>query len=335
MTTATAIAASNIALVKYWGKRDSNLNLPATGSVSMTLSSFRTRTCVTCLPSADHDDISLDHRPATAKEFSRLSSFLDLVRQKAQQNTRFKVETENNFPTASGLASSASGFAALAGAASRAAGLSLSSEELAALARQGSGSAARSVLGGWVELIAGNDAQGQDFAVRQILEPDAWDLRLVVACTDRSPKKLGSTEAMERTRRSSAYYGAWIETHDADRKEAVEAIEARNFQRLGEITERSCFKMHAVALAAEPAILYWKPATLSVLETVWQYRADGMAGYVTMDAGPHVKVLCEAEKAERFRKNLETVEGVSAVFVERPGRGLTYEIDDRQENKSS
>ena len=330
MTTAITIAASNIALVKYWGKRDAALNLPSTGSVSMTLSSLCTRTQVHRLSSEDRDRIRLDGRPATPREYKRISSFLDLVREMAQIRCGFDVETRNSFPTASGLASSASGFAALAGASSKAAGLAPSPAELAILARRGSGSAARSLFGGWVDLNAGCDKQGRDFAVRQILEPEAWDMRLVVACTDPSPKKIGSTEAMERTRKSSAYYGAWIETHDVDRHAAVEAIQARDFHRLGEVAERSCFKMHAVALAAEPAILYWKPATLAALETIWRCRADGVPGYVTMDAGPHVKVLCEAETAGIFKEKLEGLDGVAEVFVERPGRGLHYEDDGRK-----
>ncbi len=216
--TARARAGTNIALVKYWGKRDAALNLPATGSLSLTLAELGTTTEVRFLESAgaapgDHllgDSVSIDGRPAEAAFATRVSRFLDWCGPRAGLRAPAEVSTVNTVPTAAGLASSASGFAALALAASRAAGLELSPAELSALARQGSGSAARSIFGGFVEMAAGTRADGSDAVAHPLPEAADWPLRLVVALTATGPKAIGSTAAMDRTAATSPYYAAWL-----------------------------------------------------------------------------------------------------------------------------
>jgi diphosphomevalonate decarboxylase len=316
----TAVAGTNIALVKYWGKRDAALNLPATGSLSLTLDRLGTRTTVTFEGGAA-DRVTLDGAEADPAFAARVSAFLDRVRARAGIEARARVTTENSVPTAAGLASSASGFAALAVAATRAAGLSLAPPELSALARIGSGSAARSIFGGFVEMARGERADGADAVAHPLPEAESWAVRLVVGMTARGPKAIGSTAAMERTARTSPYYEAWVRGVDGDLAAARAAIAARDLEALGVVAERSAMRMHASALAAEPAILYWAPATIAAIQAVRALRAGGTAAFFTIDAGPHVKVLCGAADADAVAAALGAVPGVSQTLVAAPGPG--------------
>jgi diphosphomevalonate decarboxylase len=317
----TARAGTNIAFVKYWGKRDKVLNLPATGSLSLTLAELGSETRVRFGAGEPdgRDRVLLDGAPADERFTARVRGFLDLVRARAGVRLPAEVSTSNSVPTAGGLASSASGFAALTLAASRAAGLQLSPVELSVLARRGSGSAARSIFGGFVEMAPGTSLDGSDAHAEQLLGPEAWDVRLVVALTTRAQKPLGSTAAMERTAATSPYYASWVESTARDLPEARAAVGARNLARLGAIAERSALRMHACALSAEPAIIYWNPTTLAVMRAVLDLRATGTAAYFTIDAGPHVKVLCSEADAGGIATALGQIAGVEGTIVAAPG----------------
>ena len=316
----TAQAGTNIALVKYWGKRDAALNLPAAGSLSLTLRELGTRTSVRFAGDVGPEDrVRLNGQPADPRAHARVSTFLDLVRERANITTRAEVVTENSVPTAAGLASSASGFAALALAATQAAGLTLGAAELSALARRGSGSAARSIFGGFAEMHAGIRDDGADAFATPIPEGDAWPLHLVIAVTTEAAKAIGSTEAMDRTARTSPYYRAWIDSVDGDLRDARDAIATRNLNQLGAVAERSAMRMHASALAADPAILYWSAATIAAMETVRQLRSRSVNAYVTIDAGPHVKVLCEPASVTTVETALSATPGVLRTIVGSPG----------------
>ncbi len=281
-----ATAHSNIALVKYWGKRDHGANLPAAGSFSATLGDLTTTTSVEPIE-GDADRVTLDGEEDTS---GRLSRFLDLLRDRADRRTALHVETSNDFPTAAGLASSASGFAALTLAATRALGLELDERELTRLARRGSGSAARSLHGGWVEVVPTDDA----YAVR-VAEAGHWDLRCVVFLTAEGSKKVGSTDGMNHTVATSNYFDAWVDSVPADIEAAKQAVLARDLERLATVAERSCLRMHASALAADPGVLYWNGATVELIHRVREARSSGLPAFFTIDAGPHVKVFCPAD----------------------------------------
>jgi diphosphomevalonate decarboxylase len=319
----TARAGTNIAFVKYWGKRDKVLNLPATGSLSLTLAELGSETRVRFAADAGEPDgrdrVLLDGAPADDRFAGRVRGFLDLVRAQAGVRLPAEVATSNTVPTAGGLASSASGFAALALAASRAAGLNLPPALLSVLARRGSGSAARSIFGGFVEMAPGSSLDGSDAHAEQLLGPQAWDVRLVVALTTRAQKPLGSTAAMERTAETSPYYPAWVESTVRELPEARAAVAARDLARLGAIAERSAMRMHACALSAEPAIIYWNPTTLAAIQAVLALRAGGTPAYFTIDAGPHVKVLVNSEAAPAVAAALAKVPGVQNTIVAAPG----------------
>ena len=223
-------------------------------------------------------------------------------------------------PRGIGLASSAAAFAALALAASRAAGLALDPSGLSALARRGSGSAARSIFGGFVEWHRGERADGVDSFAEPLAPVDHWDLRTIVAITSTAPKAVSSRDGMLRTA-ASPFYPAWVAGAEADLAEARAAIRARDLEALGLVAEHSALKMHAAALAARPPLVYWRAATVECMHRVWALRTDGVAAFFTIDAGPQVKVLCAPEDAARVAAVLESVPGVERILECGPGRG--------------
>ncbi len=321
MSTARARALANLALVKYFGKRDLALNLPAAGSLSLTLEPLATTTEIEFSSRFKKDEISLNGVPANGPFAERVSRFLDIVRSIASSKEHARVVTENAFPTAAGLASSASGFAALAVAATRALDLTLTSDELSTLARRGSGSAARSIPGGIAVWQAGELPDGTDSFARSIAEPEAWDLRVVVGVTDPGPKAIGSTHAMEKTRLTSPYYDQWISSARADLEDAIRAVHKRDFPLLGEITERSALAMHAAALAARPGIVFWNGATVDAFHCIRNLRNDGTEVYFTCDAGPQPKALCTADAEDTVVAALDKLAGITKIILCRLGAG--------------
>jgi diphosphomevalonate decarboxylase len=313
--SATATACANIALVKYWGKRDPGLNLPAAGSLSLTLGALTTTTTVTFDPALAADAFVLN---GDATDPAAVTAFLDLVRAQAGVATRARVDSRNAFPTASGLASSASGFAALALAATRAAGLALDARALSILARRGSGSAARSIHGGLVRMHAGTRADGADAFAAPLAAPAGFveRLRMVIAVVGGGARKAhASRDAMAHCAATSPLYPGWLASVPGDLAAAEAAIAAGDLARLGEVTEASALAMHAAAIASRPAILYWQPPTLAALAAVQALRADGIPAWATMDAGPHVKVLTDAANVDRVAAAIGAVDGVTQRFV--------------------
>ena len=322
--TATARACANIALVKYWGKRDAARNLPAAGSLSLTLGALVTETTVSFEPALASDELILDGAPARPKDLQRTSAFLDLIRSQARFATRARVTSKNEFPTASGLASSASGFAALAVAATTAAGLASSPRELSILARRGSGSAARSIYGGFVRMHAGHEADGSDAFAEPMVSRLVDRVRMVIAVVGGgAPKTHGSRDAMDHTAATSPFYRAWIDLVPGDLAAAEGALAAGDLAQLGTIAEANALAMHASALAARPAIVYWQPTTLALLAEVRALRERGHAAWATMDAGPHVKVLTSIDEAEAVAAALRTVPGATEVTISGPGGPAT------------
>jgi diphosphomevalonate decarboxylase len=316
-----ARARANVALAKYWGKRDEALNLPFTGSISVTLAGLETTASLRPAASRAGDTVLFAGAPAPPREAERIGRFLGLARQMARSTARVEVELESTFPVAAGLASSASTYAALALAANRAFDLELDEAALSALARRGSGSAARSVHGGFVEWLAGTAVDGHDSHAVQIAPPSHWELGVVVAVTEEGPKKIGSREGMAIAVRQSPFFDAWVATHAADMDAIRAGIEQRDLALVGEAAEHNCLKMHAASMAARPALLYWTPATLAVIHRTRELRAGGVDAYFTIDAGPQVKVLCHLEDRDHVAAELGRVSGVRRVLLSAPGAG--------------
>jgi diphosphomevalonate decarboxylase len=308
---ATALAHPNIALVKYWGKSDPARNLPAVGSISITLDTLVTTTTVRFDPALPGDTFTLDGRPAPDQR-GRVRSCLDLFRARLPGAPYAEVASANSFPTGAGLASSASGFAALVVAANHALGARLERAELAELARQCSGSAARSIFGGFVELRLRADRSGCDTG--QLLAAADWPLQVVVAITSADAKAVGSTAGMLHTERTSPYYGAWLAASESDLTAARRAIEDRDFAALAAVSEHSCLKMHAVALASRPGLLYWNGTTVECLQRLRELAAQGVGVFSTVDAGPQVKAICQPGAADRVANALAELPGVAEVL---------------------
>jgi diphosphomevalonate decarboxylase len=325
--TATAVAYPNIALIKYWGKRDEEFMLPMTSSLSMTLDVYPTTTTVEVQPECGRggsDVVRIAGKPASEPFTARVVQFLDLIRTRAKRSAPATVETRNAGPTGAGLASSASGFAALAAAACAAYQLHTDERELSRLARRGSGSASRSVFGGFVMWHSGTaiGAAGDAESYAERIDV-ALDLALVVVVVESRSKQISSRMAMRHTVSTSPLYRAWADASNDDLVAMRAALAAGDFQVAGAIAEGNAMGMHATMLAARPAVRYLSAASLSVIDRVGEIRNAGIPAYLTMDAGPNVKVLCLRDDAPRIAASLAELACVHSVVVAHPGPGVS------------
>lgn len=287
-STGRGVAPANIALCKYWGKRDDALNLPVTASLSISLGPLGTETEVSVSPAGDTVTLNGASVPADAPFARRLLSYLEDAL--GPERPRLQVATRNSIPTAAGLASSASGFAALVRALDDLFDWRLDHRSLSILARLGSGSAARSLFHGFVEWHAGARADGMDSFAERL--PVEWpDFRVGLLTVSAKPKEIGSRDAMKRTVRTSPLYAAWPEKVAADLETVRDAIAARDFDALGRAAESNALTMHATSLGAWPPVLFWLPESVERMRQVWSRRADGWPVYFTMDAGPNLKLI--------------------------------------------
>lgn len=296
---ATAVAHPNLALVKYWGKRDETRILPHQSSLSVTLAPMHVTTTVE-FGRDTADEVELNGAPATGGEAARVLAVLDLVRALKPGLKKAKVVSKGDFPAAAGLASSAAGFAALAIAARAAAGLARDVKEESILARQGSGSACRSIQGGVCVWKKGTALDGSDSWAEQAFTQAHWpQLRLVVAMVSREEKEVKSRDGMRNTVETSPYYPAWAKNAETEIAPALAAIQARDLQALGELAERNAWRMHATALAADPPLCYLLPATLAVIHALAAERRAGRPMYFTLDAGPNPVILTDVANEAR------------------------------------
>jgi diphosphomevalonate decarboxylase len=318
---AVAVAHPNIALSKYWGKRPGAGNVPAVPSLSVTLSGLSTTTSVTFDPRLTADSLELNGVEGFGTQLARAKEMIDRVRAHIESTTFARIVSRNDFPTASGLASSASGFAALALAAVRAAGLDWSADRVADLARQSSASAARSIFGGFVEL------DGEH--ARPVAPKSALDLRVLVCVTTEAQKGTSSTDGMKRTADTSPYYAQWLDTAPRIHHALREALLANDFagpRGVGELAESSALAMHASAMAA--GVVYVSGVTLAALAEVRAIRESGIPAYATIDAGPHLKCLVQSTNALAVKERLARVPGVLRIIEASPGDGARI-LEDR------
>jgi diphosphomevalonate decarboxylase len=327
---AVAEANTNIALVKYWGKNDAALNLPAVPSLSLTLDGLLTRTEVDFDPGHAADALWLNGVVEGGEPAEKVSRHLDRVAAALglPSRPRAAVRSHNNFPTAAGLASSASAFAALTVAATAALqplGWELDDAwraRLAILARQGSGSAARSLYGGLVVLGTGTPGQVDSARATPLLSSSDWpELRLCIGVASEEKKSTGSTDGMRHTAATSPYFAPFVAAAPADLLAAIAAVKARDLEALGLVAERSALRMHASALAADPAVVYLRGATVEGLHALRALRRRGVSAYFTCDAGPHPKALTTAQDADAVAAALAAIPGVLRTIVARPGPG--------------
>lgn len=318
--SATAVAYPNIALIKYWGKRDEALIIPQTSSLSLTLAVYPTTTTVTLLADGEQHEVQQDGSPMPEAAAVKVARFLDHVAELSGSTRATHVETSNAGPTGAGLASSASGFAALAASAAAAYGLDLSPRELSRLARRGSGSASRSIFGGFAVWNAGTD----DFSSYAEPVHDAHiDASMVLGIVNAGAKPISSRDAMRRTVETSPYNAPWVETNPTELALMRDALRRGDFTAVGEISERNALRMHAAMLGAVPPVRYLTAGSMALLDAVVELRRNGLEAYATMDAGPNVKTLCRSNEAAAVREALAATAPDTEFVVAEAGPGVS------------
>ncbi len=314
---ATAIAPSNIAFTKYWGKKDPILRLPENGSISMCLSNLLTTTTVEFSPKYKKDLVKINGEVEEGEE-SRVIEHLYRVRKLANIDLKAKVVSNNNFPSGTGLSSSASGFAALTLAASKAGGLNLSEKELSILARQGSGSASRSIPDGIVEWLDG-DTSETSYA-KTIFPVNHWKIVDVVAVVNEGRKEINTTKGMGEAR-SSIFMPVRVANMKAKNKLLKKLISERKFKEFGEFIEAEALEFHSIVFTQSPPIIYWTPATVKLMKLVQKWRKEGFEVYFTINTGQDVHLIVEQKNVKKLVNKLKKVEGVREIIVNKPAGG--------------
>ena len=319
---ATAVSCANIAFIKYWGNHDAKLRMPLNDSLSMNLAALTTETTVEFDDAREADEIFINGEPAEEKAFTRAVEQLNRIRQEAKRASKARVASRNNFPHGAGMASSASAFAALTLAGTRAAGLDLSERNLSVLARQGSGSAARSIPAGFVEWLAATNmtSTSEQSYARQLMPPDAWDLRDVIAIVSSDEKKVGSSDG-HAIAHTSPFLGERISRLPIRYHRVRRELLAKNLKGMGPDVEIEAIELHMLAMTSRPPIFYWAPGTVRVMDAVRQWRAEGLEAYYTLDAGPNVHIIVQAKDAEEIAKRVRALDEVQNVLESAPGGG--------------
>lgn len=323
-------AHSNIALVKYWGKRNESLILPMNNNLSLTLDGLYTETQVKFSDALDHDTFVLNGKIQDPSFSQKTFDFLDLFRKDFDFHLRAEIKSVNHVPTGAGLASSASAFAALSGAINEAMALNLSERDLSIYARQGSGSASRSIFGGFVQWHKG-EGNDSSSSYGEPFDDGNWDVGMIVLLLNRSHKKIPSRLGMQQVVKTSSFYPSWPKVAEQDFEYMKEAILERDVDKMGEIAERNALTMHATTLAANPPFTYFEPETLEALNHVQDLRKEGFSAYATMDAGPNVKILCRQSEADAIISALSPYYQEDQLLFLKPGPGIER-IDQLEED---
>jgi diphosphomevalonate decarboxylase len=330
MSKSTAMAHSNLAFVKYWGKKNTEINIPLNNSISMNLSAARTTTTVEFDDNLAADKVTLDGHTPTDKFSGKVSKHLDRLRQISSIDTYARVQTENNFPAATGFASSASGFAALTLATSSALGLDLDEKTLSILARQGSGSACRSIPGGFVEWYAGTS--NEDSYAAQMASADHWDIADVAVVVASQEKDVSSSQG-HLLAENSPFWPSRAELLPGRLDRVRRAIMERDFRTFGREIEAEAMSMHTIMMTSahevagswRSGVYYWAADTLELLIAVQRWRADGIPVYFTLDAGPTVHLMCPGEHRAQVMAAVEATQGQRewSILVSRPATGAS------------
>ena len=331
---ATVSSPSNIAFIKYWGAKNLKKAIPANPSISMTLRECVSRSTIEHRPEPGEHEIlwrsgegGLELAPPAFAE--RVRQHLDTMARITGCGGHFKVATENSFPAAAGLASSASGFSALTLGCLEALGREADWAERSALARaSGSGSASRSVMGGYVEWPADPEhaVEGVECHAFQLHPAEHWDLANVIAVVETGAKKTSSLDGHRRAR-SSPYWRTRQRRLPARLSAVRRALETRDFELLGSVVEAEAIDLHCVAMTSRPPVFYWKPTTLTVLEAVRDLRRERISAWSTMDAGANVHVICQPDDADEVAARLGAIEGVDRIIRDGVGNGPVVESE--------
>jgi len=319
MKKVKTIARPNIALIKYWGKRDEKLNLPAVGSISITLDGISTKTEISLTQNVDKFYLN---EQIDIVEHSKIVPFLDYVREFINDKVYFEIHSVNNFPTAAGLASSASGYASIAKGINHLLKLNLSDKQLSQLARRGSGSAARSIFSGYVEMHKGNMPDGSDCYAEQLYSPDYFPLVVFVVITNTEIKKTSSRNGMLISKNTSPYYSTWVNTSEYDINAMKIALREKDFNKIADLSIRSCLKMHSVMITSNPPLIYWNSTTFEIIKQIEDlFYEQNQPVFFTIDAGPQVKIITLPEYKKHLLKIIKKLDNIQDYYVLELGNG--------------
>jgi diphosphomevalonate decarboxylase len=317
MKKITARAHSNIAFIKYWGRKDEVLRLPTNGSISMNLSNLFTTTTVEFKEDLKEDDVVVNGEREEGV-INKIVKHLDRIRQIGKIQIFAKVVSKNSFAASAGMASSASGFAALTLAAARAAGLSLSEKELSILARQGSGSACRSIPDGFVEWKDG-DTSEESFA-HSLYSPDYWDICDVIAVISKDKKDTSTTIGQQRVE-TSPFFATRIKHIQEKNNMCKEYIAKKDFENFGKLVEMEALELHSIMLTSWPSLIYLEPASLTIMKAVQKMRQTGLPAYFTIDAGPNIHIICRNKDKKQVTEIIYKLPGVMEVIENKVSKG--------------
>ncbi|MFC1625121.1 diphosphomevalonate decarboxylase [Patescibacteria group bacterium] len=318
LTKKSATSPANIAFIKYWGKKNSSLNIPNNSSISMNLDSCLTTTTVHFIENLKEDEVVIDCKRVSGEARQRVIKIINLVRKWSGVKQRAKVSSINNFPSDAGVASSASAFSALALAASSAAGLELSGKKLSILARIGSGSACRSVVDGFSEWKMGTSSETS--YANQLEKPSFWDLRDIVVIVSSGKKEKSSTEG-HKLAKTSPYYLKRQRMMQKRTSMLKKAFLSKNIDNFGKILEQEAIDLHVIAMTSDPPIFYLNSSSFAVIQTLRELRQKRVKGFFTMDAGPNVHVICRQKDVEVINRTIKRLPGVKSTIVNKPGLG--------------
>lgn len=307
----TAIANSNIALIKYWGKANDKLFLPTNSNLSITLDGLNSHTTVEFSSGYKEDIVNIDGKNMEGEKREKVVRHLNLIRNMANSKLNAKAVSKNNFPSAAGMASSASGFAALTVAACASLGMNLDKKQISILSRQGSGSSCRSIYGGYVEWIKGE--QSKDSYALQFADENYFDIRDIIAIVEQEEKKVSSRAGMTETIKTCPLYSSRVNAAEENLIKIKKAIKEKNFSEIGKISEFDCLLMHATMITTVPSLLYWSPETVKIIKLVQEWREEGLESYFTIDAGPNVHVLSLPENVKEIEKRLRELKEIKDI----------------------
>ena len=307
----------NIALIKYWGKRNTIKNLPAVDSISITLDNLWTEMNVMFSSELSNDELFINEKKQN--NITRVKNCIDSIC--GEQRDYASIMSRCNFPISAGLASSSSSFSALVVAINSLTKKKWNTQLLANQAGSVSGSAARSILGGIVKL----NNEPEKIRITQLLSPNDWPLRVVIAITDKKEKAISSSKAMKLSADTSPFYSSWVEGQNDDIKEANSFISKKDFEGLASISEHNCMKMHSIMWTTRPSIVYWNATTIDCMQAIRDLQRNGESVFFTIDAGPQIKAICLPENEEKIAKKLNEIKGVQSIMTSGLGSGPIIE----------
>ena len=333
MTKVTVQSPANIALIKYWGQTKQNIFIPRNNNISMTLSGCQTITTIERSPEFKEDTIELyngiGYSPLSKETHKGKKAYeqIERIRKMSGAKDNVHIRSKNTFPSDAGIASSASGFSALTGALLLAFDQKEKFDDKTEFSKEvrlcGSGSAARSVHGGFVELRTGS-SHDESYAM-QIADEKYWDLVDIVAVVNADKKKISSSEGHAAVD-SSPYYKTRLEEMQPRIETTRRAILNKDISKLGPATEEDAISLHIVMMTSKPPSYYWEPGTIAVMRSIMELReTDALQAYFTIDAGANVHVICEKKDAKKVEKLLKTIEFVKDTIYNEPCPG-THEI---------